>query len=87
LKRLEAKVDALAKENAELRDRVRKLEPSRQVPTGTASRDKPRQSAEALPGQSPPRTLVMHVDPAHDPVDPVARPSGRDERRVFCFSH
>ena len=51
LQRLEAKVDALAKENAELRERVRNLEPSRQAAKGTPSHEKVRTLSAPLPAQ------------------------------------
>jgi hypothetical protein len=67
LKRLEAKVDALAKENAELRDRVRKLEPARQTANAKAKTTKQQASPPAaldLPPQIlPPVVLVERNDP------------------------
>ena len=66
LERLEAKVDALAKENAELRERVRRLEPSRQ--SAKTRRPQPEvvpQTALAAPQEIvPPTILNVSASPA-----------------------
>ena len=73
LQRLEAKVDALAKENAELRERVRNLEPSRQA-AKTPSHEKVRTLSAPLPPQigTPP---VLAKSAAPIPLE-VKRPGG-----------
>ncbi len=59
LKRLETKVDALAKENAELRERVRKLEPARQAAkTKSARTEVSPEPALAAPQEIVPPTIL-----------------------------